>query len=251
MRKVTIHPTMSAAVADIPDGASIMIPGFGPGTPWNLLRALWDQGARELTLITNTIGFPATDDRLRTVGNFVEDGRVKKLYSSFTASTRPSREGVGERLVREGKMESELVPQGTLAERIRAGGAGIPAFYTPAATGTLLAEGKEAREFGGREYLLEHAIFADYAFIRAHRADEVGNLLYRRAARNYNPIMATAATHTIAEVEEHVLPIGAFDPDHIHTPGIHVESLVQIPTDGFFAVSRELTIGATPAPATT
>jgi 3-oxoacid CoA-transferase A subunit len=237
---------MSAAVADIPDGASIMLPGFGPGMPWNLLRALWDQGARDLTLISNTIGFPAADERLRTIGNFVEDGRVRKLIASFTASTRPSREGVAEQLVREGKMEAELSPQGTLAERIRAGGAGIPAFYTPAATGTLLAEGRETREFGGREYLLEEALFADYAFIRAYRADELGNLVYRRAARNYNPIMATAATTTIVEVEQAVERVGAFDPDQIHTPGLYVDSIVQIPADGFFAVAREMTIGGTP-----
>lgn len=247
MRKVQILSEMSEAVADIPDGASIMIPGFGPGFPWNLLRALWDQGASELTFITNAIGFPAAEeDTLRTLGNFIEAGRVKKLYSSFTASTRPSREGVAERLVREGKMETELVPQGTLAERIRAGGAGIPAFYTPTAIGTLIGEGKEIREFNGRQYMLEHGLTADYAFIRAHRADEVGNLLFRRAARNYNPIMATAGRVTLVEVEQAVEPVGSFDPDQIHTPGVYVDAIVQIPEDGFFVVDRERTQGALP-----
>ena len=143
-------------------------------------------------------------------------------------------------------MEAELSPQGTLAERIRAGGAGIPAFYTPAAVGTLLAEGRETRFFNGREYLLEEALFADYAFIRAWKADTAGNLIYRLAARNFNPIMAMAARNVIVEVEQPIVPAGELDPDTIHTPGIYVNSLVQIPPDGIFAVNRQRMVGVQP-----
>ena len=137
-----------------------------------------------------------------------------------------------------GKLKAEIVPQGTLAERIRAGGSGIPGFYTPAGIGTQVAEGKEVRSFNGRDYLLETALTADYTFIRAWKADKAGNLIYRRAARNFNPIMAMAATTTIVEVEQPIVEIGELDPDHIHTPGVYVQRLVKIPEDGTFVVRR-------------
>jgi 3-oxoacid CoA-transferase subunit A len=141
-------------------------------------------------------------------------------------------------MVRGGTLEAELVPQGTLAERVRAGGAGIPAFYTPASVGTLLAEGKEHREFDGETYVMERAIFADYAFIRAWRADTAGNLVYRMAARNFNPVFAMGARHVIVEVEQPIVPAGEIPPDQVHTPGIYVERLVQIPPDGYFSSGR-------------
>ncbi|MCA9857529.1 MAG: CoA transferase subunit A, partial [Dehalococcoidia bacterium] len=141
-------------------------------------------------------------------------------------------------LIRSGEVEAELVPQGTLAERIRAGGAGIPAFYTPAAVGTRLAEGRETRDFDGRTYLMETALFADYSFIRAYKADTAGNLVFRRSARNFNPIMAMAARCTIVEVEQPIVEAGEIDPDQVHTPGIFVHRLVHIPTGGVLRVAR-------------
>ena len=224
--------TFAEAVRDIPDGATILLGGFGPGTPWNLIRALHLQGARRLTLVCNSgSGGSAAAGRsdLVTHQTLIADGRVRKVIASFTASTHPSRKNALDELLAQGAIEGELVPQGTLAERIRAGGAGIPAFYTPAGVGTLMAEGKEHRVFNGREYILEEAITADYAFVRAWRADTFGNLVFRRAQRNYNPLMAAAAACTIAEVEEPVLPEGALDPDQVHTPGIFVHRLVRIP----------------------
>lgn len=238
MPRPTIVATFDEAVADVPDGVSLMIPGFGPGQPFNLMPALYRRGATGLTAITNGVGFPSERDDTRNIADFVVAGRVAKIIAAFTASTRPSRAGTAEDLIRSGAMQAELVPQGTLAERIRAGGAGIPAFYTPAAVGTLLAEGKEHREFGGRTYLLEEAIFADYAFIRAWRADTAGNLQYRRSARNFNPIMAMAARNVIVEVEEPIVEAGTLDPDFIHTPGIYVHRMVQLPPDGIVHVDR-------------
>jgi len=246
MARPTIFATMQEAVADIPDGSSLMIPGFGPGSPWNLMTALYRQGAKDLTTISNGVGFPTGSPDMRSMGDLVMEGRVKKVIAAFTASTRPSRAGTAEDLIRSGAMEAELTPQGTLAERIRAGGAGIPAFYTPAAVGTLLAEGRETRVFNGREYLLEEALFADYAFIRAWKADTAGNLIYRLSARNFNPIMAMAARNVIVEVEQPIVPAGELDPDTIHTPGIYVNSLVQIPPDGIFAVTRQRMVGVQP-----
>lgn len=227
------------AVRDIPDGASIMIAGFGPGTPYNLIRALYFQGARDLTIIANTAGAGATTPNPDFIGTgkLVEERRVRKVMLAFTASTHPSRPSALEKLHEAGEIEAEIIPQGTLAERIRAGGAGIPAFYTPAGVGTELALGKEQRVFNGRTYLLEEGLTADYAFIRCWRADEFGNLVYRRAQRNFNPIMATAARCTIVEAEE-IVPIGELDPDHIHTPGIFVHRLVRIGEDGILHVPR-------------
>lgn len=234
-----IQPNLTDAVADIPNGASILIAGFGPGTPWNLIRALYLQGANSLTLISNGASNAAGNDVV-SLGTIVATGRVKKVIAAFTAATHPSQRGPLEVLDEAGEIEAELTPQGTLAERIRAGGAGIPAFYTPAGVGTELAVGKEHRTFNGREYILEQAITADYAFIRVWKADAFGNLIFRRAQRNFNPIMASAACCTIAEVEEPILAEGALDPDMIHVSGIFVHRLVQIPPppEGIFHVSR-------------
>ena len=219
------------AVGDIPDGASILLGGFGPGTAHNLMAALHRQGARDLTLIANTTspggGAP---QGIVTGTTLVAERRVRKVVLAFTASTHPSRRSPLEGLNEAGEIEAELVPQGTLAERIRAGGAGIPAFYTPTGVGTEIAEGKEHRVFNGRTYILEQAITADYAFVRAWRADEFGNLVYRLSQRNFNPLMAAAARCTIAEVEE-IVPIGSIDPDHVHTPGIYVQRIVKIGAD--------------------
>lgn len=230
--------SFAEAVADIQDGASILIGGFGPGTPHNLIKALYEQGAKNLTLILNTAGAGAGgDDPDRvTINDLLQAKRVRKVMMAFTASTHPSRKSVLEELEEAGEVEAELMPQGTLAERIRAGGAGIPAFYTPAAVGTELAQGKEHRVFNGRTYLMEEAITADYAFLRAMRADEFGNLYYKGSERNFNPLMATSARITIAETEE-ILPIGSFEPEHVHTSGVFVARLVKIPPDGIFHVS--------------
>ncbi|MEZ4503677.1 MAG: 3-oxoacid CoA-transferase [Dehalococcoidia bacterium] len=241
--------TMAEAVAGIPDGASLMLPGFGgAGTPWNLLTALYHQGAKDLTFIANGAGGTATDPRIKGAGDIIDEERVVRLVASFTAGTHPSRIPKAEQLVRDGKMTAELLPQGTLAERIRAGGAGVPAFFTPAGVGTMLAEKKEHRTFRGREYVLEEALTADYALIRAHKADEVGNLVFRRAARNFNPIMAMAATHTIVEVEEPIVPAGTLNPDEVHLPGVYVEAMVSIASDGVLRVDRAPNRPAAPTP---
>ncbi|HEY7465241.1 MAG TPA: CoA transferase subunit A [Dehalococcoidia bacterium] len=230
--------SFAEAVSDIPDGASILIGGFGTGTPHNLVNALHDQGAKDLTLILNAAGTGGGGIKIGRVSviDLLEERRVRKVIMAFTASTHPSRKSILEELQEAGELEAELVAQGTLAERIRAGGAGIPAFYTPAAVGTELAEGKEHREFNGRTHLLEEAITADYAFVRAWHADEFGNLCYKGSERNFNPIMATAARTTIAETED-ILPIGSFEPEQVHTSGIFVERVVKIPPDGIFHVA--------------
>jgi 3-oxoacid CoA-transferase A subunit len=234
-----LYDTFDAAVGDIPDGASILVAGFGPGTAHNLVRALYYQGARDLTIIANTAGAGATvpDPRIVGTGRLVEERRVRKVVLAFTASTHPSRRTPLEQLHEAGEIEAEIVPQGTLAERIRAGGAGIPAFYTPAGVGTELAAGREQRLFDGRTYLLEEAITADYAFLRAWKADEFGNLVFKGSQRNFNPIMAAAARCSIVEAET-VVPIGALDPDQVHTPGIFVQRIVRIGPDDILHVSR-------------
>ncbi|HYF08031.1 MAG TPA: 3-oxoacid CoA-transferase subunit A, partial [Acetobacteraceae bacterium] len=170
----------------------------------------------------------------------VENGQVKKVICSFTAATRPTDTLPFTRFYEAGEVDAELVPQGTLAERLRAAGAGIPAFYTPTAVGTELAAGRETRLFGNREYLLEYALPVDYAFIRAWRADTAGNLQYRLAQRNFCPLMATAATTTIVEVEEPIVEAGRLDPDNIHTPGIFVTRMVPVPPppEGLWTVRR-------------
>src|SRR5271156_5336553 len=217
------------AVQDVPDGSTIAFGGFAmPGTPFNLIHALMEQGAKRLILVANTTG-GAQQPRMPDIGMLVENGQVKKVICAFTASTRPTDVIPFTKHYEAGEVDAELVPQGTLAERLRAAGAGIPAFYTPTAVGTELAAGRETRVFNGREYLLEHALPVDYAFIRAHRADGFGNLQFRRSQRNFNPVMAMAARTTIVEIEEDIPPVGAIDPDHVHTSGVFVHRMVRIP----------------------
>jgi 3-oxoadipate CoA-transferase alpha subunit len=214
-----------------------MIDGFaGPGgTPQNLIAALRDHGARDLTIISNTAGLASVigfgtiaGDRPIDIGVLVDNEQVRKVTASFPVSPSPSRPTSFEKAYLEGKVELEVVPQGTLAERIRAGGAGIPAFYTPTGAGTLMAEGKEVRVFNGREHLLEYALKADFALLRGHRADTSGNTVYRGTSRNFNAVMATAAAVTILEVDE-VVEVGDLDPEGIHTPGLFVDRVVEIP----------------------
>jgi 3-oxoacid CoA-transferase len=216
-----VAASAAAAVADVPDGASLLFGGFGvvQGWPNSILLALRDRGARDLTLIFNTPGVGPLSAQL-----LAEAGLVRKVIASFAAY--PTRPTAIEEQVKSGKIALELVPQGTLAERVRAGGAGIPAFYTPTGAGTLVAEGKERRTFAGREYILETALTADYAFVRAHRADRHGNLVYRRGARNLHPVFATGGRITVAEVDE-VVEAGALDPECIVTPGIYVDRVVR------------------------
>ena len=224
------------AVADIPDGATLMVDGFaGPGgTSQNLIRALRDQGARDLTIISNTAGLASVigfgtlpGDTPVDIGILVDNEQIKKVVASFPVSPSPSRPTSFERAYKEGKAELELVPQGTLAERIRAGGAGIAGFYTPTGVGTQLAEGKETRTFDGREYVLELPLKADFALLRGHKADLMGNVVYRGTSRNFNGVMATAARVTIMEVDE-VVEVGELDGHDIHTPGIYVNRIVEI-----------------------
>ncbi len=212
-----VFPSAEAAVFDIEDGASILSGGFGLcGNPENLIRALHQKGVQRLTIISNNCG---TDDY--GLGILLKSGQVKKMVSSYVGENKNF-----ERQFLSGELEVELVPQGTLAERIRCGGAGIPGFYTPTAVGTMLAEGKEVREFDGREYLLERGITADFAIVNAWKGDRLGNLVYRKTARNFNPLCATAGRITIAEVE-HLVEVGELEPDLIHTPGIYVDRVVQ------------------------
>jgi len=212
----------AAAVADIPDGATIMIGGFGGvGVPHALIRALNERALKNLTIIANGTG--ARQGRPSSV----EAHMVAKAIVSFPISPSPRPDDPFEEGYESGAIALEIVPQGTLAERIRAGGAGITAFYTPTGVGTPFAEGKELREIDGRLCLLEHALRADFALIRAFRADAMGNLVYRNAARNFNPMMATAARVTIAEVGE-VVEAGALDPEAIVTPGIFVDRVVVV-----------------------
>jgi 3-oxoacid CoA-transferase A subunit len=230
---------LDECVQGIADGSTVLIGGFGPGTPWNLLAALYRQGATGLTIVCNS---GSGGSAARSMGDMVThstliaEGRVQKVISSFTTTPHPSQSSPLEALAAEGTVEAELVPQGTLAERIRAGGAGIPAFYTPTGVGTEIANGKEHRVFGGRTYLLEEAITGDYALLRAWKADRFGNLIFRRAQRNYGPIMAMAARCTIVEVEEPVVEEGELDPDQVHASGIFVHRMAQIPADGIWHV---------------
>jgi 3-oxoadipate CoA-transferase alpha subunit len=196
--------------------------------PFNLIKALLEQGAKNLTLVANTTG-GAQQPRMPDIGMLVENGRVRKVICAFTAATRPTDVLPFTRYYEAGEIDAELVPQGTLAERMRAAGAGIPAFYTATAVGTELAQGRETRVINGREYLLEYALPLDYAFVRAVRADAFGNLQFHRSQRNFNPVMATAARITIAEVDEDIMPVGSIDPDQVHTPGIFVHRLVKVP----------------------
>ncbi|MEW6687651.1 MAG: 3-oxoacid CoA-transferase subunit A [Pseudomonadota bacterium] len=210
----------AAALADVPDGATVMLGGFGnAGMPVELIDALIAQGAKELTVVNNNAG--NADAGLAAL---IGAGRVRRIVCSFP---RQADSWHFDRLYRAGKIELELVPQGTLAERIRAAGAGIGAFYTPTAFGTELAKGKETRRIGERDYVLEYPIHADYALIKAERADRWGNLVYRKTARNFGPIMAAAARITVAQVRETV-ELGALDPEAIVTPGIFVQRVVRV-----------------------
>ena len=230
--KNKIYQTFDEAVADVPDGSVLMSPGFGGvGLSRNLLAALNRQGAKNLTGISNNAG--ALDNKV-DVGTLIAAGQVKKMICAFTAPTHPSRVTPFSRLYNDGKIDAELVPQGTLAERMRAAASGIGAFYTPTSVGTELAEGKEHREIDGRMYVLEYPLHADYALIRAWKADAFGNLQFRLAQRNFNPIMAMAARITMVEVENDIVPIGELDPDQIHVPGVYVDRLVRIPPDGIW-----------------
>jgi 3-oxoacid CoA-transferase subunit A len=206
-----------AAVALIPDGATILMGGFGMcGIPENLIRALHVRGTKDLTVISNNAG---TDGY--GLGVLLRDRQIRKMVATYVGENKEF-----ERQFLTGELEVELVPQGTFSERIRAGGAGIGGFFTPTAYGTLAAEGKETRVIDGKPYVLEAPLRADFAFVRAWKGDRVGNLVYRRTARNFNPVMATAARVTIAEVEQLVEP-GAIDPDHVITPGIYVKHVLQ------------------------
>jgi 3-oxoacid CoA-transferase subunit A len=205
------------AVAMIPDGATIMMGGFGLcGIPENLIAALRARGTRALTVISNNAG---VDDF--GIGVLLQARQVKKMIATYVGENKEF-----ERQFLSGELDVELVPQGTFAERIRAGGAGIAGFFTPTGYGTLVAEGKETRTIGGKPYVLEAPLTADFAFVKAWRGDRAGNLVYRRTARNFNPVMATAAKVTIAEVEQLVEP-GEIDPDHVVTPGIFVRHIFQ------------------------
>ena len=233
--------TFREAVADIPDGSTIAFGGFAmPGVPFNLIKALFEQGAKQLTMVGNTTG-GAQQPRMPDMGMLVENGQVKKVICAFTAATRPTDVLPFTKYYESGEVEAELVPQGTLAERLRAAGAGIPAFYTPTAVGTELAEGRETRVINGREYLLEYALPLDYAFLRATRADTFGNLQFHRSQRNFGPVMATAARVTIVEVDEDIVPAGGIDPDMVHTPGIYVSRIVKVPPPpkGLWPIRRQ------------
>ena len=205
------------AVREVSEGATIMMGGFGAcGVPENLIAALLAKGVRELTVVSNN---PGLEDF--GVGLLLKAGQIRKMVMSYAGDNKHFGG-----LVLSGKLEVELVPQGTLAERIRAGGAGIAGFYTPTGYGTPIAEGKEVREFDGRMHVFEPQLTTDFAFVKAWKGDDWGSLVYRKTARNFNPVMATGARTTIAEVEE-VVDRGTLDPDSIHTPGIHVQHVFQ------------------------
>ena len=229
-----VFDNVAAAVRDIPDAAVIIAGGFGLcGIPENLIRALREQGTRDLTFVSNNCG---VDDA--GLGILLANGQVKKMVSSYVGENK-----IFEQAFLSGKLEVELVPQGTLAERIRAGGAGVAAFFTPTGFGTAISDGgvpmlygeggavlkespkKETREFSGRGHVLEEAIRGDFALVKAFKGDRFGNLVYRKTARNFNPMVATAAAITIAEVE-HLVEPGELDPDNIHTPGVYVDRIV-------------------------
>jgi 3-oxoacid CoA-transferase subunit A len=205
------------AVRDIPDGATILVGGFGLcGIPENLIAALVRKGIKNLNTISNNMG---VDDF--GLGLLLQNGQIRSHKGSYVGENR-----LFEELVLAGKLDLELIPQGTFAERLRAGGAGIPAFYTPAGYGTVVAEGKETKEFDGRMYVMERAITADWALVKAWKGDKWGNLIYRKTARNFNPMIATAGKITIAEVE-HLVEVGELGADDVHTPGIYVKRIFQ------------------------
>ncbi|HEV7354302.1 MAG TPA: CoA transferase subunit A [Brevundimonas sp.] len=216
MRK--LYPDARSALEGLTfDGMTVMSGGFGLcGIPENLIAALRDSGVKGLTVISNNAGVDGFG-----LGQLLETKQIAKMISSYVGENKEF-----ERQYLAGELELEFNPQGTLAERIRAGGAGIPAFFTATGVGTLVAEGKEVRSFGEREYVMETGLVADLSIVKAWKADEAGNLIYRKTARNFNPMMATAGKVCVVEVEE-IVPVGALDSDHIHTPGIYVDRLIQ------------------------
>ncbi|HVI76131.1 MAG TPA: CoA transferase subunit A [Anaeromyxobacteraceae bacterium] len=217
---MTVCDSIEKALSGIEDGATILAGGFGlVGIPQRLIEGLRDKGVRNLTVISNNCG---VDDW--GLGLLLRSRQIRKMIASYVGENKEF-----ERQLLAREIEVELVPQGTLAERIRAGGAGIPAFYTPAGVGTPLAEGREVRVFDGKPYLLERGLTADFALVKAWRADRLGNLVYRRTARNFNPMMATAGRVTIAEVEE-LFEAGAIDPDQVHTASVYVQRVIACPS---------------------
>ena len=216
-----IVQTMAEAMAGVPDGAVVLIGGFGSiGQPNALIDGLIEQGAKDLTVVSNNVGVGRVG-----LARLLDTGRVRKIVCSYPRTVDPV---VFEELYRAGRIELEVLPQGTMAERMRAAGAGIPAFFTPTAVGTRLGAGKEQREFNGRKYLLEEALPGDVALIEAWEGDRWGNLTYRSSARNFNPVMAMAAKLTIAQAQ-HIVELGALDPEKVGTPGIYVNRVVHVP----------------------
>ncbi|WP_132946113.1 CoA transferase subunit A [Tumebacillus sp. BK434] len=211
-----VYDSVQEAIADIQDGATIMAGGFGLcGIPENLILALRDKGVKDLTVISNNCGVDEWG-----LGLMLQNKQIKKMVASYVGENKEF-----ERQFLSGELEVELVPQGTLAERCRAGGAGIGAFFTPAGVGTPIAEGKETRVIDGKEYILEYPLKADFAIVKAWKADKMGNLIYRKSTQNFNPMMAAAGKITIAEVEE-IVEVGELDPDQIHTPSVYVQRVV-------------------------
>ena len=205
------------AIVNLQDGATVLMGGFGLcGIPENLIAAVRRKGTRNLTVVSNNAG---VDDF--GIGLLLQNRQVKKMISTYVGENK-----LFEQLVMSKELELELNPQGTFAERLRAGGAGIPAFYTPTGYGTMVAEGKETRDFDGRMYVMERGLRGDFAFVKAWKGDRWGNLIYRKTARNFNPMMATAADYVVAEVEE-LVELGELDPDQVHTPGIFVNAIIQ------------------------
>jgi len=213
--------SVAQAVADIPDGATVMVGGFGAsGSPVELLHALIDHGATGLTVINNNTGNGEVG-----LAALIGNGQVRKMICSFP---RSSQSRVFPKMYKAGKVELDIVPQGTLAERIRSGGAGIPAFFTPTTVGTILAEGKESRQFDGRTYVMERWLKADFALIKCEVADQIGNLTYNKTARNFSPLMCMAASTTIVQAKR-LVARGEIDPEHVVTPGIFVDRVVEVP----------------------
>ncbi|WP_167605415.1 3-oxoacid CoA-transferase subunit A [Maribellus sediminis] len=228
-----IVSTVNEAVADVFDGATVLISGFGEaGSPVELIHALVDQGAKNLTVVSNNAGSGHVG-----LAALIENRQVRKIICSFP---RTSISVVFPELYRKGEIELELVPQGTLAERIRAGGAGIPAFFTPASVNTPLAEGKEVRTFGKRDFVLEYAIKADFALVKCSKADKYGNLVYNKTARNFGPVMCTAAKTTIVQAKQ-IVEVGQLDPECVITPGNFVHRVVEVanPADESKLVAEE------------
>lgn len=210
-----IYPDAKAAIEGVRDGMLLLFGGFGLcGIPENSIAALRDKGVKNLTCVSNNAGVDGFG-----LGQLLEKRQIKKMISSYVGENE-----LFEKLYLTGELEVEFTPQGTLAEKMRAGGAGIPAFFTPTGVGTRVAEGKEVREINGRKYVLENSIVGDFAFVKAWKADKFGNLMFRKTARNFNPVVATAGKITVVEVEE-LVEIGELDPDHIHLPGVYVQRL--------------------------